>query len=241
MTTSREIHLDDEALFLALDRTDASPAANAARAHAQVCASCTARLDEMRRMADRVSADIGRIQPRSELVARVGRFSLDAPAARSPRRVWLTAAAIAALLIVPVVASGAVRSWIGGFFEALVSHETSTGAGVASPPPAEHSRTLSPSIAPTIRLEFTALGAASTLTILRWSQDRVELRAPIEPTASPPVVFEAGVRIENLAAADYRIMIPRAVERVLVTRADGSTRTLTLGADEDSLRITLSR
>lgn len=231
-------HLTDFVLLELLDGRGAAEERAEWLAHAQSCAECGRTLYELRRTAALVSSAVARIQLPSEFRLEPPEgLDGDGPATVVPlrsdagdaRRVavpsWWRAAAVLALLLVPLVAvqplRAAVTGWladrwaqVSGLFVEEEAPATIAGDGATI---------YFEAAGPDLEIRFDAPQPAGTLSLSAATGERVSFEITADAADEAPVVSGSGLRIRNGAGsvASYAVGIPPTVRRVQVRVGDG--------------------
>jgi pyruvate/2-oxoglutarate dehydrogenase complex dihydrolipoamide acyltransferase (E2) component len=250
-------HLDDGALVRLIDGEAAEDERAGVEAHLAACPVCAARLGSLRRRSVNLGLLLARgdfavpapsvpAAPMDELAAR-REARRAAPAA--PSRVWLRAAAVAALVIGAGLFSSPVRAW----FRDLLGGAASNAPVAVQPAPAPAPAPAEGSPATSARVRFTPQGdelaveiahaQASGALVLATSPSSAataEVRAPAGALADL-LVLPTGLRIDNreTSVAEYHVAVPTTVQRVRVRIGTAPALTVTAAELAQGRRIEL--
>lgn len=243
-------HLDDGALLRWIDGEADAEERGRWRVHLDACPRCAAEADTLARSAGRVSAELARIgvPPGFAYPDDSARRSVQRQRAIGSGDVWRRAAAVALLLLAPVVLVEPLRAglsgWIADRWQALESLWAGPAAAPdAGPGAAPESQPATPLAAPErstlwfrttageFGVQIVSPQAGGTLTIRRTSGESGYFATPVGRSGEHPLVEERLIRIRNAAgsSASYEIGLPPSVERVVVRVGDAVHR-IDLGA-----------
>jgi hypothetical protein len=210
-------HLDDAELVRLLDREHSPDERAHWEAHVAACTHCTAEVDRLRADADVVRGWLDRAafeQPLPHLVERaVERSTRVAPAP------WLRAAAMIALIALPVTAVAAIpplRAWLIAAIEDLrgtADVDVATPARQAAEPVAVD--VIHFAVAPgSFTVQLDAAQPAGTLRIT-YGQDAT---GALDDPGVEAVFSETLLRVRNTVASDrsYTLRVPLSVTSVTV-------------------------
>lgn len=234
-------HLDDGAIVRLLDGEPGDRAA--ADAHLAACPVCAERLATLRRRSLNLGALLTRgdfpvpATPQAPAAPQTPAAPVDELAARraaraAPSRVWLRAAAIAALVVSAGLFSSPVRAWIRDLLGGMGG-----GAPVAvqpapapAPVPATEARPASARIQftlggdeLTVEIARAQAGGALVLSAAPGATASAEVRGPADTTPAALLVLPAALRIANEpgSVAEYHVAVPASVQRVRVRIGGG--------------------
>jgi hypothetical protein len=224
-------HLDDGALVRLIDGEAADDERGRVEAHVEACPVCAERLGSLRRRSVNLGVLLARgdfavpAAPSAPVDELAARREARTAAPRAPSRVWLRAAAVAALVIGAGLFSSPVRAW----FRDLLGGPGS-GASLARRAPAPAPAPVAESPSTSARVHFTPEGEEMVVEIARGqargalvlatgpsSTATAEVRAPAGALADV-LVLPTGLRISNgpTSVAEYHVAVPATVQRVRV-------------------------
>ena len=239
-------HLDEGALLRHMDG-ELEPAESAAvEAHLAACGRCRAELDEMARLAGRVSSALQLIDVAPRVDRERAGEQRAAPPAWHRSAIWRAAAAIA-LVAGFALAIAPVRAWIAermGLGDARIATE--------SPAPGEAPAT-APDGSAGVRVAFVPTGDRFRILLAApQAQGALHLAAAAGDTASGEIVGAddadllvlpdgLGIRNQPFATADYRVAVPRHIATVEVQVAGRAAwRGFTADLPDDGVLVDLS-
>jgi hypothetical protein len=231
-------HLDDGVIVRLLDGEPGDRAA--ADAHLAACPVCAERLATLRRRSLNLGALLAGGDFAVPAAPRAPAAPVDELAARraargAPSRVWLRAAAVAALVVGAGLFSSPLRAWIrdllGGLGGAAPVAVQPAPAPSPDPAPATEARPASARIqfTPggdelTVEIARAQAGGALVLSAAPGATASAEVRGPAGTTPAALLVLPAALRIANepVSVAEYHVAVPASVQRVRVRIGGGA-------------------
>lgn len=216
MTTSMNStpHLDDAELVRLLDREHSPDEQARWGAHVAACAHCAAGIDLLRADADVVRVWLERAAFETALPPHATRHDRS----RAHATPWLRAAAVIALVALPVTTIAAIptlRAWVvATIAELRGSDDVATTAQSAAEPVADVDRIRFVPATGNFTVQFDAAQAAGTLRIVY----SVDASAELDRDGTEAIVSESMLRLRNTAASarSYVLQVPHAVTSVTV-------------------------
>jgi hypothetical protein len=229
-------HPDESDLLRLVDGDGSRQELTCWRMHVDTCQACASRLELLERRSAKLSDLVAEI----ELPADFSYPALPVPTARAVRTQphrgsglqsgWLRAAALAALLLLPLVAvqplRAAVTEWLSDRWAdltVLVQGDATPAEPQAQDGTEEAGVTLwfTPS-GEELRIEIVSRQRAGTLLLRRTATREGSLQVTSGEAGETPVISEQGVRILNApqSTASYEVGVPAGVRRVSIRIGD---------------------
>lgn len=249
-------HLDESDLLRLADADGSRKEMGRWSAHVRDCASCASRFDLLRRRSTRLS----------DLISEIGLpegFVYPVAPATPPGRVrsrawrhpalesgWLRAAALIALLLLPLAAVPPLRATVAGWVSERWTELAALFEGDAAPS-GQSAQGMAEEAGATLwftprgeelRVEIDSRQVEGSLKLHRTGTAEGSLQVRDGHRGETPVISEQGVRIMNTdhSVANYGLGVPAGVDRVRVRIGDAPPRVFSRADIDRGVEVSLA-
>lgn len=249
--TPTAMHLDDSEILHLVDGDASAFELDRWTKHVLDCSACTARLERLQRRSAALSVRLAEVQPPEGFVyptlpAGAAVRRRPGPGRWAPGAARARAAALALLVLAPLVFVAPLRAWVtdrvstAWEWAAALAGGEAPGEAAPEPEPAGSARLWFTPAGATLRIDFASPQRGGEL-LLRATEGPEGSLEILRGAGETPVVTEGEVRILNTAASDatYLLSLPPSLRRVQVRVAGEEVASLTTDQIRGGARVEL--